>query len=44
MSDKMIAAAKDFAKGKKATFPIMAIKELPLFFQQIRKEQESLKQ
>ncbi|MEX9896989.1 hypothetical protein AB7W86_20750 [Providencia rettgeri] len=42
MSDKMIAAAKDFAKGKRTTFPIMTIKELPLFFQQIRKEHATL--
>ncbi|EOY9180916.1 hypothetical protein [Proteus mirabilis] len=32
MSDKMIAAAKDFAKGKRTTFPIMTVKELPFFF------------
>lgn len=38
MSDKMIAAAKDFANGKRATFPIMTIKELPLFFQAIKDE------
>lgn len=43
MSDKMIAAARAFAKREKATFPIMTFKELPLFLQQIRKEHESLK-
>ncbi|HED3891526.1 TPA: hypothetical protein R4229_003960 [Morganella morganii] len=43
MSDKMIAAAKDFAKKKRATFPIMTVKELPSFFQQIRLESAILK-
>ncbi|HDF2366287.1 TPA: hypothetical protein PC505_003946 [Morganella morganii] len=42
MSEKMIAAAKDFAKNKRGTFPIMTFSELPLFFQQIRKEQANL--
>ncbi len=43
MSDKMIAAAKTFAKGKRTTFPIMTVKELHFFLQQIRKESELLK-
>ena len=43
MSDKIIAAAKMFAKKKKTTFPIMTVKELPFFLQQIRKESELLK-
>lgn len=43
MSDKMIAAAKTFAKGKRTTFPIMTVKELPFFLQLIRKESELLK-
>ncbi|HCT9735761.1 TPA: hypothetical protein OUD07_003740 [Morganella morganii] len=38
MSDKMIAAAKTFAKREKTTFPIMTVKELPLFFQAIKDE------
>lgn len=43
MTEKMAAAAKAFAKKEKATFPIMTFKELPLFFQQIRKERVLLK-
>ncbi|MBC3997502.1 hypothetical protein H8R20_18110 [Morganella morganii] len=39
MSEKMIAAAKDFAKNNRGTFPIMTFSDLPLFFQQIRIEQ-----
>ncbi|HCR4022522.1 hypothetical protein RN616_20100 (plasmid) [Morganella morganii] len=39
MSEKMIAAAKEFAKNKRGTFPMMKFSDFPLFFQQIRKEQ-----
>ncbi|MGA6087215.1 MULTISPECIES: hypothetical protein [unclassified Providencia] len=42
MSDKMIAAAKSFAKGKRATFPIMTIKQLGEFIQLIHIERLTL--
>lgn len=42
MSDKMIAAAKAFAKGGRAIFPIMKISDLPMFFEQIRIEKAKL--
>ncbi|MEM7923976.1 hypothetical protein [Morganella morganii] len=38
MSDKMIAAAKAFAKREKTTFPIMSIKDLGYFIEAIRTE------
>ncbi|HFP8670547.1 TPA: hypothetical protein ACHWC7_004043 [Providencia stuartii] len=38
MSEKMIAVAKAFAKGKKSTFPIMTAKELEKFLEVMRTE------
>ncbi|KKY64506.1 hypothetical protein [Morganella morganii] len=32
MSEKMIAAAKEFAKNKRGTFPMMKFSDFPLFF------------
>lgn len=42
MSEKMIAVAKDFAKGKKCTFPIMTIKQLDFFLKEIKIERNKL--
>ncbi|MEQ5394091.1 hypothetical protein ABN236_18660 [Proteus sp. fly-1013] len=42
MSEKMIAVAKEFAKGKKCTFPIMTIKQLDFFLKEVRTERNKL--
>lgn len=42
MSEKMIAVAKEFAKGKKCTFPIMTIKQLDFFLKEVRTEMNKL--
>ncbi|EPP1665694.1 hypothetical protein ACUMKS_003749 [Proteus mirabilis] len=43
MSENMLTVAKRFARGKKATFPIMTFKQLGIFLDVLKKERESLR-
>lgn len=38
MSEKMIAVAKDYARGKRCTFPLMTAKELERFLAVMKAE------
>ncbi|CDG98600.1 conserved hypothetical protein [Xenorhabdus bovienii str. puntauvense] len=40
MSEKMIAAARAFAKGKKFTFPLMQVKDLKNFIDLAKEERQ----